>query len=260
MASRGIVIIGAGMAGGNAAVTLRAEGYQERLVLIGDEPEVPFGRPPLSKTYLRGEEDLTAWMVKPANWYEDNRVERLPARADRIDTQKHEVVLAESGERIGYDRLLIATGGRNRTPPLPGVDLPGVLSLRTVADSEAIKRLATSGSHAVVVGMGFIGSEVAASLRQLGVNVSAVSSGTGPLAQVLGDDVGSVMAAIHREKQVQLVVDDRAVAFTGDGHVEHVLTKGGALLPCDFAVVGAGIEPAVDVARKSVIPIDNGVL
>jgi len=260
MASTGTVIIGAGICGGNAAVTLREEGYRERVVLMGDESEVPFGRPPLSKTYFRGEEDLTAWVVKPPSWYAPNNVERLHARVESIDTQAREVVLKDSHKRLAFDRVLMATGGRNRHLSVPGAALPGVLRLRTVADCDAIKEVAVPGSHAVVVGMGFIGSEVAASLRQLGVSVTAVLSGVGPLARVLGDQVGSVMGAIHSEKGVELLLNDRVVAFIGDGRVERVLTSRGAIIPCDFAVTGTGIEPAVDVARESRIPIDNGII
>jgi 3-phenylpropionate/trans-cinnamate dioxygenase ferredoxin reductase component len=260
VASSGIVIIGAGLCGGNAAATLREDGYQERVVLIGDEPEDPFGRPPLSKTYLRGEEDWTAWEVKPPDWYEQNNIERLRMRVESVDLQTREVVIGDSHERIAFDRLLLATGGRNRGLPVPGATLPGVLGLRTRADCDGIKQVAVRGSHAVVVGMGFIGSEVAASLRQLGVDVTAVLSGAGPLAQVLGDEVGSVMAAIHREKGVELLLDDRVVAFTGDGHVERVETGRGASIPCDFAVTGIGIEPIVELARESGVAVDNGII
>jgi 3-phenylpropionate/trans-cinnamate dioxygenase ferredoxin reductase component len=260
VASSGIVIIGAGLCGGNAAATLREEGYPERVVLIGDEPEDPFGRPPLSKTYLRGEEDWTAWEVKPPDWYEQHDIERLRTRVESIDLDTHHVAFGDSRERIAFDALLLATGGRNRSLSVPGATLPGVLGLRTRADCDAIKKVAVPGSHAVVVGMGFIGSEVAASLRQLGVDVTAVLSGVGPLAQVLGDEVGSVMAAIHREKGVELLLDDRVVAFTGDGHVERVETDRGASIPCDFAVTGIGIEPIVELARDSGVATDNGIV
>lgn len=255
-----MVIIGAGICGANAAVELRERGYRERVVLIGSEPGAPFGRPPLSKGYLRGEDDLSAWLVKPLAWYEQNDIERLQARVDSIDTQAHEVVLEDPRARIAFDRVLIATGGQNRRLAVLGAGLPGVLRLRSVADCDAIRQSAVPGSHAVVVGLGFIGSEVAASLRQMDVNVTAVYDGTGPLARVLGDDVGRVMAAIHDEKGVQLLLNDRAVAFRGDGHLEQVLTKGGAIVHCDLAVVGAGIEPALGAPGRSGIPVDNGVL
>ncbi len=248
------------MCGGNAAATLREEGYPERVVLVGDEPTAPFGRPPLSKTYLRGEEDWTAWTVKSPEWYEQNNVERAHERVESIDLQAREVVFEGSGQRTAYDRLLLATGGRNRRLSIPGATLPGVLGLRTLADCDAIKELAVPGSRAVVVGMGFIGSEVAASLRQLGVSVSAVLGGVGPLAGVLGDEIGSVMAGIHREKGVELLLDDRVVAFTGDGHVEHVVTSRGLTVSCDFAVTGIGIEPSVELAHQRGVPVDNGII
>ena len=260
MTSAGIVIIGSGMCGGNAAVTLREEGYRGRVVLVGDEAAAPFGRPPLSKTYLRGEEDWTAWSVKPPDWYEQSNVERLHGRVESIDVQAREIVLEGSHKRTAFDRLLLTTGGRNRRLPADGSTLPGVLGLRTVDECDAIKERALPGSRAVVVGMGFIGSEVAASLRTLGVSVSAVLSGVGPLAGVLGDQVGSVMAAIHREKGVELLLDDRVVAFTGDGHVENVVTSRGSTVPCDFAVTGIGIEPNVELARRSGIAVDNGII
>jgi len=260
MPNTGIVIVGAQLCGGTAAATLREEGYRERLVLIGDEPPDPFGRPPLSKTYLRGEEDLSAWTVKPPEWYAQHDVERLHIRVASIDTDAREVRIDGAEQRIVYDRVLIATGGHNRRLSVPGADLPGVLSLRTLADCEAIKRCAIPGSNAVVVGMGFIGSEVAASLRQLGVNVTSVVTGSGPLATVLGESVGSLMAAVHREKGVELLLDDRAVAFTGDGRVEHVVTGHGARVRCDFAVVGIGIEPTVDLARDAGVALDNGIV
>jgi 3-phenylpropionate/trans-cinnamate dioxygenase ferredoxin reductase subunit len=260
MASVGTVIIGAGLCGGNAAATLREEGYRERVVLVGDEPTAPFGRPPLSKTYLRGEEDWTAWSVKTPDWFDQNNVERVHERVESIDLQAREVVYEGSGQLTGYDRLLLATGGRNRRLSIPGATLHGVLGLRTVADCDAIKALAVPGSRAVVVGMGFIGSEVAASLRQLGVQVTAVLSGVGPLSAVLGDEVGSVMAGIHREKGVELLLGNRVVAFAGDGHVEQVVTDRGSTVPCDFAVTGTGIEPSVELAKQSGIPVDNGII
>ena len=257
--NRGIVIIGSGLCGGNAAVTLRQDGYREPVTLIGDEPGPPFGRPPLSKGYLRGEEDLTGWQVKPAEWYEANGVERLTARVAGLDVSAHEAVL-EGGERISYDRLLVATGGDPRKLNLPGAELAGVFCLRTQADCDAIREAAQPGRRATVVGMGFIGAEVAASLRRMGVHVTGIASGTGPLASVLGDEVAAVLAAVHREKEVDLVIGDRAAGFIGDGHVAAVVTSKGARIACDFAVVGVGVEPAVALLSGSGVAVDNGVL
>src|SRR6058998_1049895 len=157
-----MVIVGDGMTGGVAAKTLRDAGFDGRIVMIGDDPGVPFGRPPLSKTYLRGEEDLSGWLVKPAQWFEKNDVELVRATAVSLDTRERRIEL-HTGEVIPYGRLLIATGGRNRRLPIPGADLAGVHRLRTAGDCDAIKAVAQKGGLALVVGMGFIGSEVAAS-------------------------------------------------------------------------------------------------
>src|SRR5712664_246111 len=207
------------MCGGMAAKTLRDEGYAGSLTLIGHEPGVPFGRPPLSKTYLRGEEELSGWLVAPDDWYDTHQVRIARATATRIDVSGHEVEL-DSGETLDYSKLLIATGGQNRQLDVPGADLEGVYQLRTVAESEAIQRAARRGGRAVVVGMGFIGSEVAASLTQMGVAVSAVLPGAAPLDSVLGSQMGELMAGIHRDAGVELIAHDQVVRFEGSHRIE----------------------------------------
>jgi 3-phenylpropionate/trans-cinnamate dioxygenase ferredoxin reductase subunit len=255
-----IVIVGAGLAGGNAAVTLRDEGFRGRIVVIGEEPDLPYGRPPLSKTYLRDEEDLTDWYVRPAEWYERHEVEvHALARVRRVDTAGGEVLL-ENGERFAYDRLILCTGGHPRNPDIPGIGLAGVHLLRTVADCDAIKRAVRPGSSAVVIGMGFIGSEVAASLRQLGLDVTAVVSGGSPLEGVLGARVGAVMAGIHRDHGVALVLNDRVIAFEGASALERVVTQQGRRIACELAVVGVGIEPNVAALATSGIAQDDGIV
>jgi 3-phenylpropionate/trans-cinnamate dioxygenase ferredoxin reductase component len=257
---RTAVVVGAGMAGGSAAVTLREEGWQGRIVLLGDEPGVPFGRPPLSKTFLRGDDDLRGWLVRPAEWYAANAVERRTGVTVRtIDTANHRAVLG-GDDVVDYHALFLCTGGRNRTLHLPGATLPGIYQLRTIADSQAIQAAARTGLRVVVVGMGFIGSEVAASLRQMGVDVTAVYSGRAPLMTVLGDNVADVMGRIHRDHGVSLVPDDRVVGFEGSATVQRVITAKGAKLECDFVVVGAGIEPTVEAVRDTGIQQDNGIL
>ena len=254
-----IVIVGSGLAGGTAAKTLRNEGYAGPVILIGDEPGVPFGRPPLSKTYLRGEESLSGWLVEPAGWYAKNSVEMVRDRARSLDTHSRAIELA-SGRSIPYGRLLIATGGRNRPPAIAGSGLEGVHQLRTVADCDAIKAQASRAESAVIVGMGFIGCEVAASLRRLGLRVSAVFPGAVPLQSVLGDVMGRVFAEIHRDEGVQLVPGDEVARFEGDGKLERALTKGGLRLDCDLAIVAVGIQPNVEWLEGSGVAIDNGVL
>jgi len=254
-----MVIVGAGLTGGSAAKTLREDGWRGRLTLIGEEPGVPFGRPPLSKTYLRGEEDLSGWLVKPDDWYEKNEVERVKARVVSIDAARRQVTL-QSGGVFDYGKLLIATGGRNKPLAAPGANLQGVYQLRTVAECEAIKRVATRGSRAVVVGMGFIGSEVAASLRQLGLQVTAVLRGKAPLDAVLGTEMGAVMAGIHRDAGVELVAEDDVVRFEGSSRIERATTRKGRRIECDLAIVAVGIEPNLETLQGTKVSLDNGVL
>lgn len=255
-----IVIVGAGLAGGNAAATLREEGFPGKIVLIGREPGIPFGRPPLSKTYLRSQEDLEGWYVEPPGWYEKHGIERLvgPSVVE-IDPVAHSLVL-DSGEAITYQQLLVATGGRNRRLSVPGAELAGIHQLRTVADCEAIKQDAKRGSRAVVVGMGFIGCEVAASLTQLGVHVTAIFPEQAPLERVLGGELAAAMAAIHRENEVELLAQTPVTGFEGSERVEAALTGGGGRVACDFVVAGIGIEPVVPTFVDGSVEQSNGVL
>ena len=253
-----IVIVGAGLTGGNAAATLRDEGFRGRVVLIGHEPGVPFGRPPLSKTYLRSEEDLDGWYVRPPDWYEEHDVERLEATVTAVDPAAHKVVL-DSGEEIEYEKVLIATGGRNRRLDIPGAELPGVHQLRTVAECDAIKGEAVADRHAVVVGMSFIGCEVTASLTQLGVRVTSAFPQGVPLERVLGEEVGAVIGGFHRAEGVELLAETHIAAFEGTERVEAAVTADGDRIECDFAVVGIGIEPDVPTFA-SPVEQENGVL
>jgi 3-phenylpropionate/trans-cinnamate dioxygenase ferredoxin reductase subunit len=253
------VIVGGALAGGNAAVTLREEGFRGRVAVISREPGIPFGRPPLSKTYLRSEEDLEGWYVRPASWYDEHDVDRLQeSSVVAVDAAAHRVLLS-SGQELGYRKLLIATGGRNRRLRTPGADLPGLHYLRTVADCDTIKREAAAGRHAVVVGMGFIGCEVAASLTQLGVRVTAIFPGKAPLERVLGEEIGAVIGAIHRANGVELLAGDQVAAFEGSDRLEAVMTANGVRVPCDFAVAGIGIDPDMPAVKPSIAQA-NGLL
>jgi 3-phenylpropionate/trans-cinnamate dioxygenase ferredoxin reductase component len=255
-----IVILGGGMAGGNAAVTLRQEGYRGRIALISQEPGVPFGRPPLSKTYLRSEESLDGWYVRPASWYDAHDIERPgQAGAVSVDVAAHTVLL-DSGPELAYSKLLIATGGRNRRLEIPGADLPGLYYLRTMADCDAIKCEARPGRRALVVGMGFIGCEVAASLTQLGVQVTAVFPGKVPLQRVLGEDVGTIFGAIHRANGVEMLAGEQIAAFEGTGRLETARTASGIRVACDFAIAGVGIIPQVPAMAGNALALDNGLL
>ena len=254
------VIIGASLAGATAALTLRDEGFDGRIVLVGSEPDLPYERPPLSKTYLRGEAPFDKALVRAAEDYDQRRIElRTGTPVRRIDAAARAVVL-DSGERIAYDAALVATGGRNRRPPIPGLDLAGVYDLRTHADADRIRGEIAPGRAAVVVGMGFIGSEVAASLRAADVAVTAIEPARAPLVRVLGDEIGAAIARLHQEHGVRTIFGDTVVRFEGESHVSRVVTKNGETLECDFAVVGVGIEPATDVVSGTPIAIDNGIV
>jgi 3-phenylpropionate/trans-cinnamate dioxygenase ferredoxin reductase subunit len=254
-----MVIVGGGLAGGNAAAALRDEGFRGPVVIIGHEPGIPFGRPPLSKTYMRSEEDLTDWYVRPAGWYEAHDVTVLRSTVTAVDAAAHTLVL-DSGRELKYHKVLLATGGQNRQLALPGADLPGLHYLRTLADCDAIKREAGPGRRAVVVGMGFIGCEVAASLTQLGVGVTAIYPGRDPLERVLGEQVGALMGGFHRAHGVRLLAGAQVAAFEGSGRLEAVVTADGSRVACDFAVAGVGIKPSVPPVTGPAIDLDNGIL
>lgn len=254
------VIVGASLAGATAAATLREEGFDGDVTLIGEEPEPPYERPPLSKQYLRGEFTFETALVRPPEYYAEQEIDaRFGARATRIDPANRVVELAD-GERIPYDKVLVTTGSRNRRLPLPGRDLEGVYDLRTVADCNRLRSEAAPGRKAVIVGMGFIGAEVAASLRLMGVEVDVVEAFKTPLFGVLGEEIGRVVEAIHRDQGVRMYFQDSVAAFEGNRRIERVRTTRGRTLGCDFAVVGVGVEPVTDPVVSAGVEVDNGIV
>jgi 3-phenylpropionate/trans-cinnamate dioxygenase ferredoxin reductase subunit len=252
------VIVGANLTGATAAATLREEGFEGRIVLIGEEPLPPYERPPLSKEYLRGEQPFEDGLVRPGDWYEKNAVEaRFGARAEGVDPAERTVVL-EGGERIPFDALLLATGGTPRR--LPGPPAERVLYLRTAQDADRIRAHLLPGRHLVVVGAGFIGSEVAASARMLGVEVTVLVRSDVPLARALGPEMGRIYAEIHREHGVDLRTGEGVEAVKeADGTVA-VRTTGGATIEGDAVVVGVGIRPNTELGALAGITIDNGIV
>jgi 3-phenylpropionate/trans-cinnamate dioxygenase ferredoxin reductase subunit len=254
------VIVGASLAGATAAITLREEGTDGTVTLIGAEPGLPYERPPLSKSYLRGETPLDQTLVRPAAFYAEHGIQTMfGTPVTRIDPTARLVEL-EDHRRVPFDTLLIATGGRNRRVSIPGGGLEGIYGLRTIGDADRIREEMVAGRRVVVVGMGFIGSEVAASLRRTGLDVVAIDPSKTPLFRVLGEPVGQTIAALHRAHGVSTIFEDTVAAFEGTRRVASVVTKGGLRVDCDFVVVGIGIEPAVEMLEGSGIHVDNGVV
>ena len=255
---RTFVIVGAALAGAKAAETLREEGFDGRVVLIGAEAERPYERPPLSKDYLRGEADAKPY-VHEEGFYEEREIElRSSTRVESIDLSAAEAVL-EGGERVGYERLLLATGAEPRRLSIPGADLDGVLYLRTIADSDAIQARIDAGGKLVTVGSGWIGSEVAASARQKGCEVTVIERGSLPLERVLGSELGAIYRDIHTDHGVEFVSDAAVEGFDGDGKVEAVRVGDGRRIEADFVVVGVGVAPRTGVAEAAGIAVENGV-
>lgn len=242
-----VAIVGASMAGGTAAATLRDEGFEGRIVLIGAEPLPPYERPPLSKEVLRGEAEVLDASLRPSEWWSEHQVEaRFGESVQLLDPSDRSLVMA-GGERIVFDRAIVATGVRNRRLEAPGLDLDGVFDLRTGADAERIREAAAGASNAVVVGMGFIGSEVAASLRQRGLAVTVIEYFQTALYRVLGSEIGQAIAGMHRDQGVAMHFGEAVERFEGQGRVQRVVTRSGLRIDCDLVVVGVGTEPVVDV-------------
>ena len=257
--TRNVVVVGGGLCGGNAALELCRLASDVHVTLISSEAHLPYQRPPLSKGFLRGTEPFEAALVAPRAEYERLGISLvLGRRVVRLDPESRQILL-EGDEVVPYDRALIATGGRKRQLRFPGANREGVFDLRTVEDSERIKAAARAGRRVVVIGLGFIGCEVAASLRTVGLEVTAIDPGQVPLARVLGPEVGGVIAELHRSHGVQLVMGDGVDRLEGGERVERVVTKSGRQFDCDFVVAGIGIDPEVELLRAAGARISNGV-
>jgi 3-phenylpropionate/trans-cinnamate dioxygenase ferredoxin reductase subunit len=254
------VIVGAGMAGGKAVETLREEGFDGRIVLLGAETERPYERPPLSKDYLRGEsEKAGVYLQEDAGWYDAHDVElRASTAAASLDLGGRAVVL-DDGERVEYDALLLATGAEPKRLPVPGADLDGVHVLRTFEDSDALRAVLDGGGRLVVIGAGWIGCEVAASARQRGMEVTVVEPLSVPLERVLGPELGAFYRDVHLDHGVELRLGDGVEAIEGSGRAERVRTTEGAVLDCDAVLVGIGVAPRTALA-DGVLAVDNGIL
>ena len=255
--ARTFVVVGAGMCGGAAVQELRQQGFDGRIVLVGEEPHLPYERPPLSKEYLRGEQERQALFLREEDWFREQEVDVRPGTsATTLDPDGPSVELSD-GDRLDADAVLLATGGRPRT--MPGKPSDRVLYLRTIEDSERIRRAMGSG-RLVVVGAGFIGAEVAASARVKGIEVTVLEMAPVPLVRALGEEMGRLYGQIHRDHGVDLRTDEgvEAIEETGGGVV--VRTTTGDAVEADAVVVGIGIQPNSDLAEAAGLEIDNGVV
>jgi 3-phenylpropionate/trans-cinnamate dioxygenase ferredoxin reductase subunit len=257
---RTFVIVGAGLGGAKAAEELRDRGFDGRVVLVGAEAERPYERPPLTKDYLRGESAREQAFVHPEGFYAERDIELLTGTAARaIDPDTSRVVLAD-GRELAYDRVLLATGAEPRRPAVPGADLDGVHVLRTLGDSDALRDRLEPGARAVVVGGGWIGSEVAASARERGAEVTLMDPAALPNERRFGAEVAAFFRDVHVDHGVRFALGERIAAFEGRGAVSGVRTSSGRLLDCDVAVVGIGVTPSVGLARSAGLAVDDGVL
>jgi 3-phenylpropionate/trans-cinnamate dioxygenase ferredoxin reductase subunit len=253
------VIVGAALAGAKAAETLREEGFDGRVILLGAESERPYERPPLSKEYLRRETTDKPYVHDEA-FYADNDIDlRTSTEVESIDPGASEVALA-GGERVHYDRLLLTTGAEPRRLSVPGSDLDGILYLRSVADSDAIAERIAAGGKLVTIGAGWIGAEVAASARTKGCDVTVLEMASLPLERVLGPELGAIYRDIHVDHGVELLAETALESFEGSGNVQSVRTADGRLIEADFVVVGVGVAPRTQLAEAAGLKLDNGIL
>jgi 3-phenylpropionate/trans-cinnamate dioxygenase ferredoxin reductase subunit len=258
-ADRTFVVVGGGLAGAKAVEQLRELGFEGRLVLFAGEAHLPYERPPLSKEYLKTGEKLDEAFVHDQQWYADHDVDvRTGTRVASID-RAAKAVVTEAGDRVGYDRLLLATGSSPRTLTIPGSTLDGVLSLRTIEDSDAIRDALQPGRRVVLIGGGWIGLEVAAAARERGAHVTVLESLALPLVRVLGPTIAQVFAELHREHEVDLRTEVSVEAIEGDGAVTGVRLASGEVVPADTVIVGIGAAPNVELAQDAGLDVDNGI-
>lgn len=260
MSSQTFVIVGASLAGAKAAEELRQNGFDGRVVLIGAEPVRPYVRPPLSKDYLADEVALDTVYVHGETFYADHQIElRTATTVHGIDQAAAELVLA-GNERLGYDRLLLATGAEPRRLSIPGAELDGIHYLRTLHDCERLRTRMEHGGRLAVIGAGWIGCEVAATARQRGLEVTVIDPGSVPLERVLGAEVGAIYRDVHTEHGVEMLLGTGVESLEGDGRVQRVRTTDGRTVDCDFVVAGIGARPRTELADGTDIVVDDGIV
>jgi 3-phenylpropionate/trans-cinnamate dioxygenase ferredoxin reductase component len=251
------VIVGGGMAGAIATQTLREEGFDGKITLLGQEPNAPYERPPLSKDYLQGKADRDSIFVHPEPWYAEHAVElSLGSTVTSLDPASRTI-----GERLSYDKLLLATGSKPRRLDVPGADLDGVYYLRNVEESDWLKIEFAQANRVVIIGAGWIGLETAAAARAAGLDVTLLVSGDLPLQHVLGPEAALIFDELHRSHGVDLRYRTTAVELTGrHGRVTGVMLSDGTRIDADMIIVGIGAVPRTEIAADAGLKIDNGIV
>jgi 3-phenylpropionate/trans-cinnamate dioxygenase ferredoxin reductase component len=254
-----VVIVGAGQAGGETAIQLRRMGFAGEITLLGEEPSPPYQRPPLSKKFLSGEMSADELWIRPPETFTQEKIDlRTGVTVDRVDIAGKSVTVG--GASLSYDALVFATGSTPRKLPVPGAELNGIHVLRTVADVDALRPDLTAGVRLVIVGAGYIGLEVAAVARKLGVHVTVLEAAPRVLARVTGPEMSEFYAGVHRAEGVEIVTDAKLQGFEGAGRVTGAKMADGHVIPCDTVLVGIGIIPNDPIAAAAGIACDNGIL
>ncbi len=260
MSKQTFVIVGASLAGAKAAEELRERGFDGNVMLIGAENERPYERPPLTKDYLRAESEREKTYVHPSDFYAQHEIELLTgATVTDIDAGASRLTLDDRRE-LAYDRLLLSTGAEPRRLSVPGAELTGVHYLRTLADCDVLRERLNAGGHVAVIGAGWIGSEFAASARQRGLEVTLIDPLALPNERIFGPEIGAFYRDVHAHHGVELVLDDGVDALEGDSVLQRVRTTKGRVIDCDFAVIGVGVSPRVDLAAAAGAKIENGIV
>lgn len=255
-----VVIVGAGQGGYQMAASLREEKFAGRIVLVGEEPGLPYGRPPLSKAYLTGKADEATLRLRSEAFFAEHAIELRPgARAGSLDREGRAVVL-EGGARLAYDHLVLALGARNRVLPIPGHELDGVFQLRTLADASAVKARLAGLRHVAVVGAGFIGLEFAAVARSLGIEVTVLEATARPMARALSLPMSDFFREAHERAGIAFAFGAVAMRITGEGgRATGIETADGRHVPADLVLVGIGVVPNVELAASADLPVENGI-
>lgn len=254
-----VLIVGAGHGGAQAAIMLRQQKFEGTIAMIGDEPEIPYERPPLSKEYFAGEKPFERILIRPAKFWEEREIAMLLGKqVTSVDPENHTVTTA-NGETIGYGKLIWATGGSPRMLPIPGGDLPGVQGVRTRADADAMKAASQDAGQIVVIGGGYIGLEAAAVLSKFGKKVVLLEALPRVLARVAGEPLSRFYEAEHRAHGVEVRLGVNVVAIEGEGHATGVRLADGEVVPADLVIVGIGIVPAVEPVMAAGAAGGNGV-